>query len=510
MSAIGEIFALDNQILNNTNFTLPINTRQNSSVACTQRNKENIRKEIERNTRRKTIDKILRLSQLCNLDPFQENTIIILILLNLKCVVKENLLRAFIQARSEVSTPVKTDDSTSNLNVEPSSESDEANVNAAENSNEVNAAAQDQNFISTQLQLFDTEILKHLDTVLPDVMNTITDWLSLLEYVNVESDCSDIQMVSVFDACMQSAQLQTSCIPAYALLHAYIDNIPSALMLERLFLRSFKDADTAYGMSMEMRTLRLLSAFHDHIFTPENEMNDLCNILLNIRVNPVLFQHMTAYMQESYDEQNAENNTRKQFARIRLRESKPKHNHNIVKNNTDNFQAWTAQQRFSTISSKHLQLILYFVTVQSEEIPHHFFAQHYSPVICERIKNARTPNSQIDEEALLILIKSIRTYSYKIPNLVTFVSNCLQSLTQRSRQNLSKVEILQLYIIAYQHESIVQRLWQNFLSEYGHTIQENLKSFRKKYPCDYQGVLNNMLMVHKQNADFKRRAEQLQ
>lgn len=173
----------------------------------------------------------------------------------------------------------------------------------------------------------------------------------------------------------------------------------------------------------------------------------------------------------------------------------------------ENFQAWAAQQRFSAVSSKHMQLILYFVTVQAHTIPSEYYDKYYSTIICERMKNAKTTQTKIDEEALFSLIKSIRTYSSNIPDLISFAADCLESLTLRTRQALSKVEILQLYIIAYQHDSIIQRLWQRMLSEYGHTVQENLKTFRKKYQCDYRGVIQNMLAVHQQNIHFKRKIQ---
>jgi len=259
-------------------------------------------------------------------------------------------------------------------------------------------------------------------------------------------------------------------------------------------------------MGMEMRTLRLLSAFHDHTFAEEKEVDELCNLLMSLRVNPILFQHMSNYLQDANHQEQANHMQRQ--GRIQIRHSKLIHAEKNNKHSAENFQAWTAQQRFSAISSKHMQLILYFIVVQTEDIPMSYYASHYSSVICERIKNARTTHCHIDYNALLVLIKSIRTYSCKIQNLVSFASECLNCLTQRARQNLSKVEILQLYIIMYQHESVLQKLWQQILPEFGHTMQENLKNFRKRHACDYLGVLNNLLMVHRQNEDFRYRTQQ--
>ena len=51
---------MDNSILSSTDLILPSTMQSHSQVVCTQRNKENIKKELERNTRRKTIDKITR------------------------------------------------------------------------------------------------------------------------------------------------------------------------------------------------------------------------------------------------------------------------------------------------------------------------------------------------------------------------------------------------------------------------------------------------------------------
>ena len=181
--------------------------QSHSQVVCTQRNKENIKKELERNTRRKTIDKILRLSQLCNLDPFQNDTIIVILLLNLKCVAKYDLLRAFFSAKS-VSTTSASDiksttdtDKTESIAADTADMEDTADTSTASfeqsaanmsdndtDDNERNACLvekQRNEFKHTQLMLFDEEILKHLREVLPDIMNTVTDWLSLLEYIQI-------------------------------------------------------------------------------------------------------------------------------------------------------------------------------------------------------------------------------------------------------------------------------------------------------------------------------------
>ena len=491
-------FQLDASVLSAMEFSLGAQQRSNG-VACTQRSKENIKREIDRNIRRKTIDKVMRLSQLCNLDPFHEDTLVIILLLNVKCANKHKLLQRFIECKQEAKAK---------LNKVCAEEQGENDSNDANNAHDANAS---------NLQGFDYRILEHIDTVMPDIMNTVTDWLGVLEYVQViekHSECdnsnytdsdgrSEVNLVANFEACMASAQLDVTCNASYALIHAFMDNVPSALMLERLFLRSAGDESTAFSTGMEMRTLRLLSAFNDRVVVEQAELNDLCSVLMSLRVLPSFFQNLVSMMQEETTQLDTER--QQTSTRTQLRLSKLKSKAKAGQSDAENFQAWASHQRFSAVSSKHMQLILYFVTVQTQSIPVSYYEEHYSSIICERMRASTAVHSRIDENAVFQLIKSIRTYSVNIPDLITFDATCLQCLTQRARQSLSKVQVLQLYIIVFQHEAIVQRLWLRMLPEFGHTVQENLKTFRKKHTCDYHGVIHNMLAVHDQNSEFRRK-----
>lgn len=495
MNAMHDGFQVDESVLGAMECSLGAQQRS-SGVACTQRSKENIKREIDRNIRRKTIDKVMRLSQLCNLDPFHEDTLVIILLLNVKCADKHKLLKRFIECKQETKAKLNK------VCAEEQGENDTNNAHDAHASN---------------LQGFDYRILEHIDTVMPDIMNTVTDWLGVLEYVQVieeHSECdnsnytdsngrSEVNLVANFEACMASAQLDVTCNASYALIHAFMDNVPSALMLERLFLRSVGNESTAFSTGMEMRTLRLLSAFNDRVVVEHSELYDLCSVLMSLRVLPSFFQNLVSMMQEETSQVDTE---RQQIlTRTQLRLSKLRSKAKAGQSDAENFQAWASHQRFSAVSSKHMQLILYFVTVQTQSIPVAYYENHYSSIICERMRANTAVHSRIDENAIFQLIKSIRTYSVNIPDLITFDATCLQCLTQRTRQSLSKVQVLQLYIIAFQHEAIVQRLWLRMLPEFGHTVQENLKTFRKKHTCDYHGVIQNMLAVHDQNTEFRRK-----
>ena len=356
--AMNDGFQLDEGVLSAMEF--PMGAQQRASgVACTQRSKENIKREIDRNIRRKTIDKVMRLSQLCNLDPFHEDTLLIILLLNLKCANKHKLLQRFIECKQEAKAK---------LNKVCAEEQGENDSNDADNAHDANAS---------NLQGFDYRILEHIDTVMPDIMNTVTDWLGVLEHVQViekHSECdngnytdsdgrSEVNLVANFEACMASAQLDVTCNASYALIHAFMDNVPSALMLERLFLRSAGDESTAFSTGMEMRTLRLLSAFNDRVVVEHSELNDLCSVLMSLRVLPSFFQNLVSMMQEETTQLDTER--QQTSTRTQLRLSKLKSKAKAGQSDAENFQAWASHQRFSAVSSKHMQLILYFVTVQT-------------------------------------------------------------------------------------------------------------------------------------------------
>ena len=49
--------------------------------------------------------------------------------------------------------------------------------------------------------------------------------------------------------------------------------------------------------------------------------------------------------------------------------------------------------------------------------------------------------------------------------------------------------VMQLYILIYQHPSIVESCWRQIVPIFNHTIRKNIEEFKNKNPYQVSGVL---------------------
>ena len=141
--------------------------------------------------------------------------------------------------------------------------------------------------------------------------------------------------------------------------------------------------------------------------------------------------------------------------------------------------------------SKHLQKFLYFTAVQTKTVPVEYYEKYFNGNVLSRYKNIAV--QQIDSSVICGLIKSIRIYTYHIKDLIDFRASCLLGVNKSRRMALNLANILQLYIAAYQHESIREKCWRSIVNVWNHTIETSLERFCNTHEFDVHPVLQSIM-----------------
>ena len=75
-------------------------------------------------------------------------------------------------------------------------------------------------------------------------------------------------------------------------------------------------------------------------------------------------------------------------------------------------------------------------------------------------------------------------YQYNIKTLIDFSSKCLTGINQKTRQSLSVVQVLQLYIASFQHQSIWDKCWRQIVPTMNHTIIDTVSHYVRNNAYD--------------------------
>ncbi len=117
--------------------------------------------------------------------------------------------------------------------------------------------------------------------------------------------------------------------------------------------------------------------------------------------------------------------------------------------------------------------------------------------MCNNAFNVSLEN--IDVDAVMQVIKTLRVYNTKIRALIDFRSKCLQGINQKTRNALSIVQVLQLYIASYQQDHIRWECWKRIEKTMNHTINDTVTNFVNTNPYDIDNVVLNL--IHSQIHD---------
>ena len=271
---------------------------------------------------------------------------------------------------------------------------------------------------------------------------------------------------------------------------------PSGKMLEMLYTEINSNA-----RDVELRCLRAMTAFKDRHDDENAYAKTLPIVLRSLRVNPGFVTSIRAILRKQTREEVSDletlrttnNNTRpllRDFVQMSL---------SCRKMSIDgcSWIKFKDQLCFPPTTSHNLQRLLYFIVVQRSIPQRIHYEKFYTREMCNNAFNVSLEN--IDVDAVMQVIKTLRVYNTKIKALIDFRSKCLQGINQKTRNALSIVQVLQLYIASYQQDHIRWECWKRIEKTMNHTINDTVTNFVNSNPYDIDNVVLNL--IHSQIHD---------
>ena len=328
----------------------------------------------------------------------------------------------------------------------------------------------------TFIKLYDCdELMMNLDTynvekqnICDQLLNTIADWIVLFSYFDIlehdnKSETSvklakDIESNDLL-RCMHNCLLEANVLPSgeiprqrismsqtavLAFLYMSPRKTPSGKMLEMLYTEINSNA-----RDVELRCLRAMTAFKDRQDDEKAYAETLPIVLRSLRVSDGFVKSIRAVLRKQETEEdtnvdsetlrlNVNNHSRpllRDFVALAL---------NCRKTSQKSFAWYGFRDKlcFPPTTSPNLQRMLYFIVVQRSAPQRKFFESFYTKEICNNAFTMSLEN--IDTDAVIQVIKSLRVYNTKIKSLIDFRSKCLEGINQKTRNALSIVPQLAL------------------------------------------------------------------
>jgi hypothetical protein len=323
---------------------------------------------------------------------------------------------------------------------------------------------------------------------------SMSDWVTMINYLETcipkafgESLGQDKNIQRLHQSFLHAGIDQVFEIDTDVVLRSLLYINPGTLSASKMLERMFLGISTECR-DLEFKCLRVLSHFNDSQVDEEASMLTVLKIMQCMHVKPVFYTDMQTVlsMEEELTTKHVDIPTN---TRIRLREI-VNSIHTDTPQFVQTFEHWSTQQKFASTMSKHLHLLLYFVTVQMQPVPVDAYKVHFNENILANFM--ASPNKhvqQIDANAIIRVIKSIRVYLHTVHDLLDFRTQCLAGINKSRRLSLNLAQVLQLYVATFQHESIRQSCWKAVINVWNHTIETDLAQFRETHTFDVKPVL---------------------
>lgn len=350
------------------------------------------------------------------------------------------------------------------------------------------------------------------------LLSSMGDWLALFSYLPLRSwDAQDAQQRAARQAVLQELEgspvmkrMQAALAEAHvtaggplahqqrspfevallALLYLSPRCTPAGKMLERLYTDICEKARDA-----ELRCLRAMTSFKDTMDDEEATTRTLPLVMRSFSVAPDFLRSVSAVLRKRMLEIELGDKQRAGTGRLMLRTYAAQA---VVRKRAHGAQvswkSWVQSVSFPVNTSSHMQRLLYFFCVQVVPPSPSAYQSLYTPELCRRAQEV--PVDAIDVSALKMVVDSLRLYSSNMRPLIDFSAKCLQGINQQRRQQLSLVQVLQLYIACYQHDSVWKELWAHVLQPapvMNHTIASDCAAFRAAHPYEATAVAENLV-----------------
>lgn len=273
----------------------------------------------------------------------------------------------------------------------------------------------------------------------------------------------------------------------FALLYVSPRATPAGKMLERLYTEISEKARDA-----ELRCLRAMSVFKDTMDDEEANMHTLPLVMRCFRVRADFARNIAVVLRKQFSEIEESRAQKTASSRQLLRtyaRTAVQRRQTLV--SQDSWVKWRNAVSFSVNTSSHLQRLMYFIAVQPRAPQPEIYQSLYTQELCARAKTLSV--DIIDVQALQMVLDSLRLYMNNVKQLIDFSAKCLQGVNQERRQKLSLVQVLQLYIACWQHDSVWRECWRHVLPVMNHTIASDCAEFRRTHEYDVDAVVQNLM-----------------
>lgn len=342
---------------------------------------------------------------------------------------------------------------------------------------------------------FDEDAWAQFDSSESDHLTSISDWVTLFKYIRLikmtredsEALMKDPRVQVFLNSMVLANTAQDPLNLEYvvkSMLSVTLMNIPAAKMFERFVMT------TASARDVELRSLRTVNDFTDNCshMPHDAQQTTFIALLQHICVTADFVQDVAAIIDTCAREHEV---MRPAVSRkFSMREHVAK-KVDVDVQYVHTFGNWCSQQKFSITTSINLQRMLYFMKAQVVRVPEEVFLKYFDPSFVTKF-SAGTIH-QIDEAAIIFVIKSLRVYHYNIKSLLDFRTRCMLGLKTTVRAGLTLPVVLQLYVSVWQHDSIRERCWRAVIGVYNHTIASSCETFRQQHQYEYEAVLESMV-----------------
>lgn len=271
-------------------------------------------------------------------------------------------------------------------------------------------------------------------------------------------------------------------------LHAFLyispRTTPAGHMLERLYCGINTDArDT------ELRCLRVLSIFNDTTDIEKGFSDTMSLVMRCFKVKDNFTRLVENVLRQQKEVVPIETTA---TIRPLLRSLAVKAVHNrILQVSMDNWSNWRNTVNFPITTSMYVQKLLYFICVQPVAPALAEYRHLFHGDILHRTTKMKV--DVIDVGCILDVLRNLRKYGGEISVLIDFRHKCLFGVNEKTRQEISLTQVMQLYISIYQHQSVVEHLWRQIVPIFNHTIRNNIEEFKKHNTYQASNVVRNLV-----------------
>ena len=327
------------------------------------------------------------------------------------------------------------------------------------------------------------------------------DWKNIFDNVNISADCetSDIyehKMLHTLLTCMESCCLPfPGSLKAETLCKFFLNMCPTqtqaARMCESYLCFECQNLEVSVPHDLELKTMRCLAMFHDHKISTSDIQQTLHFVLGKLHLKTGFLDAVRLELNERAENIALFASNRNKFSRPRLADLVQRVHHSN-QSYESSFKHWTAMQKFAINTSLRMQKILYFMRVQCKPITKDLYCKHFSEKIADVVMHSTV--DEIDAEPILSCIQTIMTYKHRVHTIINFRTECLAALPYSVRSNLQPATVLQLYICAFQHESIRNRCLESVLQgKVSYNLNKKIQEFIQRSEFEIEPVVSSLM-----------------